>query len=224
MTVELTAQSVIISGYEESNLDFCYIRPASIMPLPKASPRKRSNRKKGKSRVYTDTRNRDEVAKQVIEKAGKKSKKSAKNVKRKLFSQKKRAAKHAVVSSSSDGGDVMHDDESDCDSLDEIVEANVGDYVVVLVSRKSRTLKYIARVDEFDGKDYEGIFLQKVNRKIIPGDNNTAPTFIINEGDDASFAPQDIVLKLPAPLIIGGSSKKSSQLRFDYDFSKLDLA
>ena len=113
------------------------------MPLSKASPRKRSNRKKGKSRVYTDTPNRDEVAQQVIEKAAKKSKKSAKNVKRKLFSQKKRAAK-PVVSSSSDGGDVVYDDESDCDSLNEIVEANLGDYVVVLVSGKSRTLKYIA--------------------------------------------------------------------------------
>ena len=114
--------------------------------------------------------------------------------------------------------------EGDCDSLDETVEANVGDYVVVLVSGKSRTLKYIARVDEFDGEDYEGIFLKKVNRKIIPGNNNTVPTFIINEADGASFAPQDIVLKLPAPLIIGGSARKSSQLRLDYDFSKLDSA
>ena len=85
VTVELIAQSVILSGYEESNLVSCYIPPASIMPLPKASPKKRSNRKKGKSRVYTNTPNRDEVAKQGIEKAGKKSKKSAKNVKRKLF-------------------------------------------------------------------------------------------------------------------------------------------
>ena len=210
VTVELTAQSVISSGYEESNLDSCYIPPASIMSLPKASPKKRSNRKKGKSRVCTDTPNREEAAKQVIEKAGKKSKKSAKNVKRKLFFQKKRAAKHAVVSSSSDEGDVMYNDESDCDSLDKIVEANVGDYVVVLVSGKSRTLKYIARVDEFDGEDYEGIFLQKVNRKIIPGDNDTAPTFIINEADGASFAPKDIVLKLPAPHVIGGSAGKTS--------------
>ena len=95
------------------------------MPLPKASPKKSSIRKKAKSRVYTDTPNRDKVAKQVIQKAGKKSKKSAKNVKRKLFSQKKRAVKHAVVSLSSDEGDVVYDDESDCDSLDEIVEANV---------------------------------------------------------------------------------------------------
>ena len=161
--------------------------------------------------MYTNTPNRDEVVKQVIEKAGKKSKKIA-NVKRKLFSQKKRAAKHAVVSSSSDEGDVVYDDKSDCDSLDEIVEANVSDYVVVLVSGKSRTLKYIARVDEFDGEDYEGIFLQKVNRKIISGDDSTAPTFIINEADGASFAPQDIVLKLSAPLVIGGSAGKSSQL------------
>ena len=135
------------------------------MPLPKVSPKKRSNWKKGKSKVYTDTPNRDEVAKQVIEKAGMKSKKSAKNVKRKLFSQKKRAAKHAVVSLSSDEGDVVYDNESYCDSLNEIVEANVGDYVVVLVSGKPRTLKYS---DVFDGEDYEGIFLQKVNRKIIP--------------------------------------------------------
>ena len=118
---------------------------------------------------------------------------------------------------------MVYDGESDCDSLDEIVEVNVGDYVVVLVSGKSKTLKYIARVDEFDGEDYEGIILQKLNCKIIPGDNNTAPTFIINEADGASFAPQDIVLKLPAPLVIDGSAKKSSQLRFDYDFSKLDL-
>ena len=79
-------------------------------------------------------------------------------------------------------------------------------------------------MDEFDGEDYKGIFLQKVNRKIIPGDNNTALTFIINVADGASFAPQDIVLKFPAPLVIGGSARKSSQLRFDYDFSKLDLA
>ena len=114
------------------------------------------------------------------------------------------------MSSSSDEGDVVYDDESDCDSLDEIVEANVGDYVVVLVSGKSRTLKYIARVGEFDEEDYKVIFVQKVDRKIIPRNNNTAPTFIINEADGASFAPQDIVLKLPAPLVIGGSARKSS--------------
>ena len=78
VTVELTAQSVILSGYEESNLDSCYISPASIMPLPKASPKKRPNRKKGKSRVYTDTPNRDEVAKQVIEKSRKEVKEECK--------------------------------------------------------------------------------------------------------------------------------------------------
>ena len=48
--------------------------------------------------------------------------------------------------------------------------------------------------------------------------------FNIDKADDALFVPQDIVLKLLAPLVIGGSARKSSQLRFDYDFSKLDLA
>ena len=219
MTVELTAQSIISSGYEESNLDSCYIPPANIMLLPKASPKKGQTGKKAKAECIMIL----PIEMKLLSKLLKKQERSQKRVQRMLkenyFLKKKRAAKHAVVSSSSDEGDMVYDDESDCDSLDEIVEANVGDYVVVLVSGKSRTLKYIARVDEFDGKDYKDIFLQKVNRKIISGDNNTAPTFIINEEDGASFSPQDIVLKLPAPLVIGGSARKSNQLRFDYDFS-----
>ena len=48
--------------------------------------------------------------------------------------------------------------------------------------------------------------------------------FNTDKADGASFAPQDIVLKLLAPLVIGGSARKSSQLQINYDFSKLDLA
>ena len=49
-------------------------------------------------------------------------------------------------------------------------------------------------------------------------------TFIVNEKDAASFAPDDIVLILPAPVAVGGSERRSNQLRFNFDFSKLDLA
>ena len=52
-------------------------------------------------------------------------------------------------------------------SLHEIVEANVGDYVVVLVSGKTRILKYIARVDEFMGKITKVYFCKKLIAKLF---------------------------------------------------------
>jgi len=38
------------------------------------------------------------------------------------------------------------------------------------------------------------------------------------------FAPQDIVLKLPTPLAVGRSARRSKKLRFQFDFAALDLA
>ena len=49
-------------------------------------------------------------------------------------------------------------------------------------------------------------------------------TFVVNENDGASFAPDDYVLILPAPIAVGGSERRSNQLRFNFYFSKLDLA
>ena len=91
---------------------------------------------------------------------------------------------------------------------------------------KSRSLKFVARIDKYDRDDceYEGVFLQKVNKKIDSWMGDKGQTFIVNEKDAASFAPDDIVLILPAPVAVGGSERRSNQLRFNFDFSKLDLA
>ena len=72
--------------------------------------------------------------------------------------------------------------------------------------------------------EYEGVFLTKLNSIIIPGENADTPTFVINEDDGASFAPEDIILKLPAPIVVGGTARRRSQLRFDFDSKKIDLA
>lgn len=96
-----------------------------------------------------------------------------------MFSQKKAPKRtQALLSSSSDDEEIEihYDDESDCDELNENVEAAVDDFVIVLVSGKSRSLKYIARIDDFDGNEYEGVFLQKVNSRILPGEDAEAPT------------------------------------------------
>ena len=79
------------------------------------------------------------------------------------------------------------------------------------MSGRSRALKYIARVDNFDEEEYEGVFLQRANKKIDPGVNAVTPTFIRNENDAAAFAPKDIIFKLAVPVVVGGSARKSCQ-------------
>jgi len=80
-------------------------------------------------------------------------------------------------------------------------------------------------VDDFDDDEEEyGVFLQKVNSKFTPGEDAEEPVFIVNEKDSASFVPKDIVLKLPTPLAVDGSARRSNQSRFQFDFSAVDLA
>ena len=66
--------------------------------------------------------------------------------------------------------------------------------------------------------------MSKVNAKIKPEEKPEAPTFVINEEDGTSFSQTDIVFKLLVPIAVVGSARRSSQLRFDFDFNKIDLA
>ena len=93
----------------------------------------------------------------------------------------------------------------------------------MLVSGRFHALKYITRVDNFDEEEYVGVFLQRVYRKIDPVMN--AVILIHNKQKDAaSFEPEDNILKLPAPVVVGGSARKSCQFQFGFDFAKLHLA
>jgi len=95
------------------------------------------------------------------------------------------------------------------------VEEHIGGYVAVLVSGKSRALKYIARVDDFhDEEEYEGVFLQKVNSKITPGEDTEEPVSSLMK-KMVLFAPKDIVLKLPTPLAVGGSAGEATSYVFN---------
>ena len=64
----------------------------------------------------------------------------------------------------------IYNDDSDCE-LEEKIEVKLGDYAIVLVAGKSRSLKFIARIDNYDGDDceYEGVILEKINSKIDSG-------------------------------------------------------
>ena len=207
-----------------------YISPANILPLPKAAPlKKASGCRRGKTRIFTDIPVRNEVAERARERNAKKTKKGTRKptlkAKKQLFRKKNKTSQRLEESLSSlDEVEIHYADDSDCD-INETVDARMGDYVVVLVSGKAKALKYIARIDDIDAdNEYEGVFLSKVNAKIKPGEKPEAPTFVINEEDGSSFSQEDIVFKLPVPIAVGGSTRRSTQLRFDFDFNKVGLA
>ena len=64
------------------------------------------------------------------------------------------------------------------------------------------------------------MFLQNINSGVY----SDGPLFIVNEQDAASFATDNIILKLPSPVAIGGSTRRNNLLQFNFDFSKLELA
>ena len=81
-----------------------------------------------------------------------------------------------------------------------------GDYVIVNIRGRTRVVQYIARIDEVDGNEYEGAFLQKLSGCIT---HRETITFIVNENDCASFVADEVVFKLPLPNVIGRTSRSS---------------
>ena len=96
-----------------------------------------------------------------------------KKAKKKLFGKKKTTS---VIESSSEEENIVE-----------------GDYVIVNVRGRSRVVQYIARIDEVDVNEYEGVFLQKLSGCIT---HRETITFIVNENDCASFVSDDVVFKL----------------------------
>ena len=186
-----------------------YVSPREIHDIPKAAPRKATNSRKRKTtRILTATPVRDSIA--VLKtQTEKKNISQTKKAKKKLFYEKK-ATKSLIESSSEEENiEIYYDDNSDFSMDKNIVE---GDYVIVNVRGRSRVVQYIARVDEVDVNEYEGVFLQKLSGCIT---HHETITFIVNENDCASFVSDDVVFKLPPPNVVGGASRRANQLRFN---------
>nr|XP_039258851.1 uncharacterized protein LOC120335415 [Styela clava] len=102
----------------------------------------------------------------------------------------------------------MCDDTDDSEEEDQnIIE---GDFVIVKISGKSRIVHYVARVDAFEGEEFEGVFL----RRVLSVNDRT--TFILDVEDEALWSKKDIARKLPIPSIIGTSRRT----QFTFSFRK----
>lgn len=200
-----------------------YVSPRDIEPFPKAAPRKgrATNRKKGSTKILTDTPVRDEIA--AANKAKENKKQAANtNARKSLFtkpqsrSKRKKLPSESSSSSESDMDMELSDTSDDSDVDDDQEDIIEGDFVIVKVHGKTRTMHYIARVDGFDADEYEGVFLRRVLSR-----NDDRATFVVDTEDEALWLREDIAKKLPTPTVSGTSRRSLFQFRCNLD--KWDL-
>ena len=145
----------ILSGFECTGTWPLYVSPREIHDIPKAALRKATNSRKRKTkRILTATPVRDSIAVLKTE-TEKKNISQTKKAKKKLFYEKKATKSLIEISSEEENIEIHYDDNSDFSMDKNIVE---GDYVIVNVRGRSRVVQYIARVDEVDVNEYEGVF------------------------------------------------------------------
>lgn len=203
-----------------------YVSPAALHPVPKAEARKKTSKgwKRGRTKILTDTPVRDEIASAIKMTSEKKTTSREPAAKKNLFHKSDADVNEAEETDSAAGSnsslsesDLELDDESD-DAVDEM-DIMEGDFVVIRLAGKSRVVHYIARIDVNDGKEYEGIFLQKVPSRV----DSEETTFVPNPDDEACFPVEDIVYKLPQPKSAGGSRRRSGHLVFKCKMDKWHL-
>ena len=79
-------------------------------------------------------------------------------------------------------------------------------------------MHFIARIDIVGEGEYGGVFLQKLSGRTNTED--VRPIFMPNDDDETLFPATDLLYKLPQPKVVGGSSRRSAQLRFNCNSSK----
>ena len=185
-----------------------YVSLSDILLFQKADPRRRRtlNRRKGSTRILTGTPVRDKIAAASSARAKKKAKPGCFPTKRNLFKKPKELIHDDTFSSESEPLDHLNDDSDSVDEDQADQEIIAGDFVVVKVHGKSSMRHYIAKVDAFDGDEFEGVFLRRLMNL---NDFDYGATFAINEDDEALWLRQDIAKKLPK--FIGTSRRTQFQ-------------
>ena len=159
-----------------------------MLPLPKAGPRKTTNRgrKRGSTRIITDTEVRNDIAEATLTKT------QCKRYRPK--------AKKIETSSSDSDSDInmqLLSDNNNSEISDDKIEAAEGDFVIVKVSTKPHFVHCVARIDNINESGYERVFL----RRVIRQNDERGFTFEISSNDEASWAKSDVIRKLPFPTI-----------------------
>lgn len=216
---------LVVEKASTSKEGTAYVSPAMIHPVPKAQPRKKraGGRKKGSTKILTDTPVRNMIASESQVRAEKKVKKACmpkKTYKKKLFTKAVRGKSDSESDADPDECLLASESEYSDDDMTEVME---GDFLVVKVDGKKSSSNYLIRIDVVDVaglKDvHEGFFLKKMSGDI---DADTA-IFAADEEDCGRIQKGDILAKLMVPEVKGGSARCCALLVFKCKLSRWNL-
>ena len=209
------SETVLLSSSHPPSTAFIK-SPEMIRPFPKAQPRKKTSRgrKRGKTRILTDTPEKRELEKS-------KKKKYQPLIKRKISGKKNIAS-----SSDEDNFDIAFEDSSNDDAiLDEVTEykqndedledISEGSFVLTKLAGKKSVSYFVAEViKDLGGGELEIKYYKRC------GDTNK---FIL-EKDDIYITDKDTIERLlPAPVTTAQSERQAYQISFQVDFSAYNV-
>jgi len=205
-----------------------YVSPIEILPLPKTQqPRKQTNRKRVKTRILTDTPEKQAIERAHEERKNKQKGKTERTIKEQGKLKRKQTQRKIAVESSSEESDVAipfddtseHESSSDERSEPDVSDLVVGDFVIVKFASKCRSHHYIGLVDSLAGNEVSARFLRRI-RGIT---DSKKPTFAFKEKDEASFPRSDVLKKLPQPQKAGGTARREQQFIFPCDLDSWNI-
>lgn len=196
-----------------------FISPEMLRPYPKSAPRKNlGGRKKGKTRILTDTPEKNEIEMEYLKRTKKENKGKLQKATKKVMqddSSDEENVEALIQDSSSEGSNYLEkmieeiNDEMDFENEEENTSLTNGDFVLIELKGKKSVRHYIAEIKKVIDKDrFEVIYLKKImnSNKFVPNDQ-------IYE-----VLQTDIIKKLPKPCVVGGSERRLEQLYFSLDF------
>lgn len=202
------------------------VQPEDVLPFPKSEPRSSTNkRKKGKSRIYTSTPEKNRLLETMNEKKLKSVKKTVTSdgdtkVKAKSMKAKSTVAEESTPSTSfeSDSSDFLDkSSEEEVPWLCDSDELNIKDFILVKFTSEKKTIAYYAGsiMEIID----EQITVQFLRRK--PKSNQ----FVYPQVEDISTVVRsDVVMKLPKPISGGGTLRQTSSFfYFPLKFDSLNI-
>lgn len=215
--------------------DGLFITPDKILPFPKAGPRikKTGGRKPGKSRVITQTPEKEEIEQQQLAKKRKKDVKKIKTVTRKVFEEEHSSSEDEninekdICKDSSSDPDFNNEEREEEESEEEQTsEVNTGDrkfsegnYILIKLKvegkRENNFVHYIGKVLQIN----ENISVRvKYLRKSV----KTNEFYFPDEEDLDEITPDQVVGKLMPPTAKGSSKRLCKYLSFKENLKGFD--
>ena len=180
---EIAAEDSISNSAVAQGRSVEYVSASAIHPFPRvrqASKAPTRRRKKGFSKILTDTPVRNQIMWSAIEKKKKEEEPSEETAtgKKIFFAQ----GRHDKTSSESECEVHLDNYSNDCIEDEDCIEC---DFPIVKIDGKGRVKHVTARTDAIDDADqsYEGEFLKKTASKTCKSN----PIFVVDEEDEASF-------------------------------------